>query len=201
LLRLISEETAANLRSLSAKKKLAFAVLLFERMVPELQSFIAAEHRNFSPFQRAREKFWRSLMDEGSSDEWPQLREAILEATPDSEDYGSIAASFALNAALVAANIAEFLTDGQDSHLVEAIGYARDSLDANATNEIGASVYNGAVENYVKAHPLVQKERQAEEDDVAFLSKLPDGPWPANIFSTLQHRADTQRGLLDKVFP
>src|SRR5213079_39635 len=162
MLKLISEETIARLLSLSANKKVAFMLLLYERMAPELRAL-------------AREEFWRSLTGD-SFVSWSQLREDILGAAPDSEVFGSLAASFALNAALVAAEIAGFLADGQDNHILEAIGYARDSLHAKATMEMEGLVYNKLVDDYVGAHPLVQQERRAEEEDVGFLSTMQDPP-------------------------
>ncbi|UGY13540.1 YjaG family protein [Bradyrhizobium septentrionale] len=197
MLKLMSEETTAHLLSFSAGKKIAFLVLLYERMIPELCSFCLTEGRDFSVFQKARKEFWQWLMGDDSSISWGQFREDVLSATPDSEDFGTLAASFALNAALVAADIAGFIEDGHDSRIVEAIGYARDSLDANATNEMGATVFNRAVEDYVKAHPLVQKEARTEEEDVAFLSTMQEPPWPENIVSMVRQRAETQRGLLN----
>jgi hypothetical protein len=86
-----------------------------------------------------------------------QFRQDILSAAPDTEDFGTLAGSIALNAALVAADIAGFIEDGQERHVVEAIGYARDSLDANATRETGAVVFDRKVEDYVKAHPCGRK--------------------------------------------
>jgi uncharacterized protein YjaG (DUF416 family) len=197
MLKLVSEENIAHLLSFSTRKTLAFLVLLYERMIPELRSFCLSESLDFSLFQKASEEFWQSLAGGDSSISWGQFKEDILNATPDSEDFGTLAASFALNAALVAADIAGFIEDGQDGHIVEAIGYARDSLDANAINEIGAVVYDRRVEDFVKAHPLVQKERRAEEEDVALLSTMQEAPWPGNVFSMLRHRAETQRSLLD----
>ena len=196
MLKLMSEETTAHVLSFSAGKKVAFLVLLYERMIPELRSFCLAESRDFSLFQKAREEFWQWLGSGDSSISWKQFREDILDATPDSEDFGTLVASFALNAALVAADIAGFIEDGRDSHLVEAIGYARNSLGAKATSEMEAVVFNRAVEVYVKAHPLVQKEARTEEEDVAFLSATQDPPWPENIFSSVRDRAETQRSLL-----
>jgi uncharacterized protein YjaG (DUF416 family) len=195
--KLMSEENIARLLSLSAKKKVAFAVLLYERMVPELRSFCIDESLDFSCFQTAREEFWRSLMDGESSISWAQLREDILNATPDSEDFGSLGASFALNAALVAADIAGFLADGQDGHIVEAMGYAQNSLGAYVINEMGVVVYDRTIDDFVKVHPLVRKEKRAEEEDVAFLTTMQDAPWPANISSMLQRRAETQPSLLN----
>jgi uncharacterized protein YjaG (DUF416 family) len=197
MLKLMSEEATAHLLSFSAGKKIAFLVLLYERMIPELRSFCLAEGRDFSIFQKARKEFWQWLMGGDSSISWGQFREDILSATPDSEDFDTLAASFALNAALVAADIAGFIEDGHDNHIVEAIGYARDSLDAYATNEMGAAVFNRAVEDYLKAHPLVQKEGRTEEKDVAFLGTMQDTPWAENVVSILRHRAETQGNLFD----
>jgi uncharacterized protein YjaG (DUF416 family) len=196
MMRLMSKETTTNLLSFSTGRKVAFLVLLYEKMIPELRSFCLTESRDFSIFQNAREEYWRSLMDSSRSISWTQLREDILNATPDSEDFGSQEASFALNAALVAADIAGFLADGQDIHIVEALGYALNSLSAYVINETGAVAYDRTISDFVNVHSLVQKEARTEEEDVAFLSGIQDPPWPENIFSMVRHRAETQRGLL-----
>jgi uncharacterized protein YjaG (DUF416 family) len=190
-------ENIAHVLRLSAKKKLAFLMFLYTRMLPELHSFCVAENLDFSCFQRAGEEFWQALMDDKSSISWVQLREDILNATPDSEDFGSLTASFALNAAFVAADIAGFLADGQDDHIIEPIGYAQNSLGAYVIDKLGAVAYDRTIDDYVEVHPLVQRERQAEKEDIDFLTNLQDAPWPENIFSMLQNRAETQHSLLD----
>jgi uncharacterized protein YjaG (DUF416 family) len=197
MMKLMSKDTTANLLSFSGGKKVAFLVLLYERMIPELRSFCLAENRDYSVFRKAREEYWWSLMDSSRFISWTQHREDILNATPDSEDFGSQEASFALNAALVAAYISGFLADGQDIHVAEAMGYALDSLSAYVINETGVGAYDRTINDFVKVHPLVQKEARTQEEDVAFLSGIQDPPWPENIFSIAQRRAETQRGLLD----
>jgi len=196
MMKLMSKETTAKLLSFSTGKKVAFLVILYEKMIHELQSFCATERRDFSIFQKAREEYWRSLMDSSPSISWTKLREDILNATPDSEDFGSQEASFALNAALVAADIAGFLADGQDIHIVDALGYALNSLSAYVIDETGAVSYDRTISDFVKVHPLVQKEARAEEEDVAFLSGIQDPPWPENTLSVVRRRVETQRGLL-----
>lgn len=197
MLELMPKETTVRLMSFPAGKKIAFLVLLYERMIPALCSSCLVEGLDFSIFQKAREEFWRSLTDGAWPIDWTQLREDILNATPDSEDFGSEEASFALNAALVAADIAGFLADGQDTHVVEATGYALNSLGAYVINAMGAVVYDRTINDSVKAHPLVRKEARKEEEDVAFLSAIQDTPWPENVFSMVRHRSETQGSLLD----
>jgi uncharacterized protein YjaG (DUF416 family) len=199
---LISKTAAARLMSFPTGKKVAFLLLLYERMIPALRSFCLLENRDFSTYQKARDEFWRSLMGDAQSVSWARLREDILDATPDSEDHGSLQASFALNAALVAADIAGLLADGQDSHLVDPLKfYVLNSLDAFIMHEKEVRVVDytmvRAIDEIVNTHPLVRRERQVEEADVAFLSATQVPPWPENVFSTVRHRAEAQLSLFD----
>ena len=57
-----------------------------------------------------------------------RLRENILNETPDAEDFGAVEGSFVLNATLVAWNIAGTIGEGENSHIVEAMGYAESAL-------------------------------------------------------------------------
>jgi uncharacterized protein YjaG (DUF416 family) len=196
MLKLMSKETSVRLMSLPLGKKIAFLVFLYERMIPTLRSFCLAEGRDFSIFQKACEEFWLSLRGDTRPIHWMQLRDEILNATPDSEDFSSLEASFALNAALVAADIAGFFADGQDIHLVEATRYALYSLSAYVIDEMGVVVYDKTIVDLVNAHSLVRKEMRQEEEDVALLSAIQDTPWPENVFSMMRHRSETQNSLL-----
>ena len=192
----MSEGTRALLLAFPIKKKLAFLVLLYERMIPELRSFCLAESRDFLIFQTAREDFWRSLADGNSSTSWAHLTQDILDATPDTEDFGGLEVSFALNASLLAAETAAFIADGEDQHIVDSTQYAFDSIDFKVRDLLQIISYNRSDEARVMAHPLMTRERQIEEEDVSFLTTLPDGQWPADVFATLRLRAESQRGLL-----
>jgi hypothetical protein len=124
------------------------------------------------------------------------VTEKILDSLPDSEDDGSLAAQFALNAGLVAADIAGLAEDGENTHVIEAIEYARDSIHAKAASEMRTLVYDPTVEEAVSTHPLVHKERQREEEDLTFLGSFPEGPWLQNAVSMLRDRAQAQETLL-----
>ena len=201
--KLLSEEMSARLLSFSRPKKLTFLLLLYERMIPELRSFCRAQSRDFSIFQRDREEFWRFLADGHSSRSWPQLTEDILGATPDSDEFGTLEGSFALNAGLVAAEIAGFIADGQNSHIVDAASYAFDSLDFKIGSEPDIVFDDPTameyVDDYVMAHPFAKRERQTEEEDVSLLATLPDAAWPAHTVAMLRHRAESRQGLLSAV--
>ncbi len=55
-----------------------------------------------------------------------------------------------------------------------------------------------AINELVNNHPLVQREARREEEDVAFLSVLPNTPWQQEVFSIVQRRSETQGGLFGK---
>jgi uncharacterized protein YjaG (DUF416 family) len=197
----MSDRNRAPFVSLSRMKKLVFLIFLYERMIPELRDFCFSEGRDFSIFQKAREEFWQAVRGSDSTGHWKALREDILDATPDTEDYGTLAGSFALNAALVAAETAGFIDDGQDAHILDAIRYAEESLSARIITGLGLRAYNRRIIELVEIHPLVEKERRVEEEDCAFLSTMSEPPWSDNLLSALQHRAETQNTLLSQRTP
>jgi hypothetical protein len=192
---LLSQQKKSLLLSFSNMKKLAFLILLFERMLPELRWYFLVTSRDLSVIQRARERFWRLRSGDETFVSWNELRETILDLLPDSEDDGSEAAQFARYAGLVAADIAGLVDDGQDSHVTEPIEYALESIYATATSGMQIYVYSRAVEEAVTSHPLLRRERQREED-VMLLSRLPEPPWSENVVSMLRDRAQAQETLL-----
>jgi uncharacterized protein YjaG (DUF416 family) len=201
MLKLISKETTLNLMSFPVGKKVAFLLLLYERMLPALISFRRAEGLGLSVFQDARAEFWRSLVQGAAPVSWARLRDDILKSIPDTEDFGSRAASFALDTGLVAADIAGLLQDGRDIHIVEAMKYALDSLDAYVLDQMGIVAFDrssvASIHKFVDAHALVQKERQREEQDVALLCAMPDTPWSEDIVAMLLDRAAIQGSLFE----
>lgn len=196
MVRLISEETLRRLLLLSTERKLAFLALLYERMIPELRSFCVTEGRDYSAFQRFHEQLWCHLTCHKSPVPWLELRNGMLNATPDSEDFGTPVASSALSAALVAIATADFANDYQDTHVLAAIGYTLDALDASAVGELDALIVNRTVDRYVNSHLLLERERHRQEDDIAFLTAIANVPWPVSAVAMLLDRAKTQGALL-----
>jgi hypothetical protein len=86
---------------------------------------------------------------------------------------------------------------GDNGHLIEATGYSRDTLEANAVGETAAVAYIPEVETYVRAHPLVLKESRVEEDGITFLGTMQDEPWSNSAVTELQQRSTLQRPSLD----
>jgi uncharacterized protein len=201
MLRRISKEAALSLMAFPVGKKVAFLLLLYERMMPALISFRRAEGLELSVFLEARMKFWHSLIQGAPTVSWARLRERILNAIPDTEEFGSQAAVFALETGLVAAYIAGLLQDGEEIHLVEAMQSPVNSLDEFVQDEMGIFAFDrtsiASIRKLVDAHPLVQRERQREEQDIALLAAMPDTPWSKDMVAMLQDRAAIQGSLFE----
>jgi uncharacterized protein YjaG (DUF416 family) len=196
MLELLTNEQKSLLLSFPRIKKLAFLILVCERMLPELRSYLHSSGRDFVLIEAARKKFWQLLSGDETSVSWDELTEKLLDLLPDSEDDGSLAAQFARNAGLVAADIAGLAEDGRNSHVVEAVGYAIESIDAKVSDEMRVFIYNRAIEEAILEHPLMRREGQREQEDIAWLRQLPEAPWPENIVSMLWDRVQTQEPLL-----
>jgi hypothetical protein len=165
-------------------------------MLPELRSYFLASGRDFTVIQTANERFSRMLSGDEKFVSWNGLRENILDTLPDMDDDGSLPAQFALYAGLVAADIAGLAEDGQDSHVTEPLGYALESIHAKVSSEMRVFVNARATNEAIMKHPLMQKERQRERDDVEFVGTLPKAPWSGNVVSMLRERAEAQENLL-----
>jgi uncharacterized protein YjaG (DUF416 family) len=196
MLELLTDKHKSLLLSFAKTKKLSFVILLCDRMMPELNSYFLSSGRNLVLFQSASKRFWQLLSGDETFASWDELKEQLLDLLPDSEDDGSLAAQFARNAGLVAADIAGLAEDGHNSHVIEAVGYAIESIDAKVSDEMRVFIHNRAIEQAILEHPLMQKERQREEDDVTFLARLPEAPWPQTVVSMLRDRAQAQDSLL-----
>jgi hypothetical protein len=77
-------------------------------------------------------------------------------------------------AALVAAgDMAGFLAEGQDGYLVDARRYALNSASAYVRELMGVIAFDRSINKIVEAHPFMCRERQKEEENVAFLDTPP----------------------------
>src|SRR6266496_2960729 len=97
-------EFPASVVALSAKKQLAFALLVFERMLPSLIAFSKDTGFDASCYLRAKEAVWAALQN-GPVDQ--ELNRACIQRAPDTEDFSHELTSYALNAALAIGYIVE----------------------------------------------------------------------------------------------
>jgi uncharacterized protein YjaG (DUF416 family) len=122
------ENSLASLATLSRNKQLAFALLVFERMLPSLIAFSKDTGRDASCYLRARDAAWVALQNvkDGIADQ--SLNEACIKNAPDTEEYTHELTSYALNAALTMSDILEFTADRRSDHITYIATLATDSV-------------------------------------------------------------------------
>jgi hypothetical protein len=193
---MISEkESLGSLLSLSPKKQLAFALLVFERMLPSLIAFSKETGFDDSCYLQAKDAAWAALQD-GAVDQ--TLNQACIKSAPDTEQFTHELTSYALNAALAMSDMVEFTLDIRADHIMYVLTLVRDSIHLYLSNLDPAVVSSPERDSRIASHPLMQLEQQREEDDIKFLSGLPD-QFDNNVISALRARADRQGPLLPPV--
>lgn len=180
---------------LPPRKQLAFALLIFERMLPSLLDFAKAIGRDDSCYLRAGDAAWRAL--EGYQDE-PSCRllsAACLRSAPDTEEFSHKLTSYALNAALAMSEIMEFILDGRASHIAYVSALATDSVDLYLCSRDQPGMTSAGQNAGSAADPLMRRELGRQEEDVGFLASLPDEFDKQAVFA-VRSRANVQPPLL-----
>src|SRR5258708_28812672 len=94
---MIGEKALISVLTLSPKKQLAFALLLFERMLPSLIAFSKDTGFDDSCYLRAKDAAWSALQNGGGDQ---ALNEACITSAPDTEECSHQLTYYPLNAAL-----------------------------------------------------------------------------------------------------
>ena len=186
------EQSLVSVAALSPKKQLAFALLVFERMLPSLIAFSKGTGFDDSCYLKAKDAAWAALQN-GPVDQ--ALNQACLSSAPDTEEFSHELTSYALNAALAMSDIVEFTLDEHADHVAYILTLVRDSLHLYLSSLEPSVVSSPEKDRRIASHPLMQQEQRREEEDIKFLSGLPD-QFDKNVISTLKARANTQAPLL-----
>lgn len=187
-----NDEMKAQATRLSLKKQLAFALLVFERMLPSLIAFSKDTDVDCSCYLSARDTAWSALRD-GAVDEG--LNQACLRNAPDTEEFSHELTSYALNAALAMSEILEFAVDGHEEHIAQVSTLARDSVSLYVGSLEPSIITTPEKGRRIAAHPLMQQEQRREDEDIEFLSGLTD-QFDKNMIASLKARANAQAPLL-----
>jgi uncharacterized protein YjaG (DUF416 family) len=187
-----NDKSQVSVAALSRKKQLAFALLVFERMLPSLVAFSKETGFDDSCYLQAKDAAW-SILQSGTV--VGSLNEACLRGAPDTEEYSHELTSYALNAALAMSDIMEFTQDGSADHITSVSTLAGDSVYLYLSSLEDSVVSSPDENSRIASHPLVQEEYRREEEDIRFLASLPEQFNDETILS-LRARAGTQAPLL-----
>lgn len=187
-----NNKSQVSVAILSRKKKLAFALLVFERMLPSLVAFSKDTGLDDSCYLQAKDVAWTTLQN-GSV--VGSINDARLRGAPDTEEYSHELTSYALNAALAMNDIMEFTQDGCADHIASVSTLAENSVYLYLSS-LEDSVVSSLEENsWITSHPLMQEEYRREEEDISFLASLPD-QFNDEAILFLKARAHAQAPLL-----
>jgi len=189
------EESLLSLEALDPKKQLAFALLIFERMLPSLKAFSKDTGFDGACYLQARDAAWAALENSvAGRASGKALSQTCLRMAPDTEKFSHDLTSFALNAALAMSDIAEFMLDYRVDHIADISTLARDSVYLYL-GSLDLSVATPPDEDSkIASHPLMRQEENLEEEDIRFLSDLPDD-FNKTVISALKERARNQAPL------
>jgi uncharacterized protein YjaG (DUF416 family) len=186
------EKSLVPLTTLSPKKQLAFALLVFERMLPGLIAFSKDTGFDDSCYLQAKDAAWGALQN-STVDQ--KLNQACIGNAPDTEKFSHDLTSYALNAALAISDTLEFIVDHRPDHIAYVSTLATDSVHLYLSS-LSQSVVSFPLEDKkIAEHPLMRQELGRQEEDIKFLAGLPD-QFDKNAVSILKARASSQAPLL-----
>lgn len=203
------EEHPTHVSTLSPEKQIAFALLIFERMLHSLIAFSKDIGLDPSCYLKARDLAWDRLRGRSSgAADLARLRELCFKSAPDTEDFTHEQTSFALNAAATMCEILEFMLNGNPDLITNVSTLATDSVHLYLSDlEPSVITTNGKIKSWltaeeakekvkrIAAQPLMQRELNRQQEDASFLSGLLD-PLDENAIATLKARATNQPPLL-----
>jgi hypothetical protein len=94
-------------------------------------------------------------------------------------------------------DIVEFTLDNNPDHIAYVWRLAQDSLHLYLSSLEPAVVSSPEKDSRIASHPLMQQEQRREEEDIRFLSGLPD-QFDKDAVSALRARASIQGPLLPR---
>jgi hypothetical protein len=190
------EDLLASLTALSREKKIVFALLIFERLLPHMVAFCKDTGVDCSSCLKAQDAAWSDL--EANSRRralYRSLNEACLKNAPDTEDFTHELTSDALNAFLAVSEIMEFALDGSSDHIAYVSTLARDSVYLYLAGLEPALVTTQERVNWISSHPLMQRELRRQNEDIVFLASLPEH-LDSETISNLKARSGSQPPIL-----
>jgi hypothetical protein len=161
-------------------------------MLPSLIAFSEDTGFDDSCYLQAKDAAWAALQN-GAVDR--ALSQACIRNAPDTEAFSHELTSYALNAALAMSDITEFTLDSRVDHIAHVSALATDSAYLYLSSLEPSVVSSPEGDRRIAAQPLMQQELRREEEDIRFLSRLPN-QFDAETVSELKARASTQAPLL-----
>ena len=164
----------ARLLNLGHREQVAFSILCIERMLPNYRAF-QREHNwgNIDVIDRSIDCGWRWLLGEpGSEKERIELAAFCDAQAPDTEVFGSIYASAALDVAVATSTLMKLVSAkkslGTDM-VMEIVSLCRDTVDMYVQELERMDANSPNLEEAIRLHPLMQAELFRQNSDLVAL--------------------------------
>jgi uncharacterized protein YjaG (DUF416 family) len=150
-----------QLSTMAPQQQLAFGAVCTERHFPDYLTFSAmVRWGNPEPLRRAINEAWASSagearLDAGTLD---KLLTECEQAAPDTEDFSTLEVSYALDVAIMACYLVEFLRRPDPHFIVQLTSHARDLVDAKVQNAADFTPTKDDLEVAIMNHPLMREE-------------------------------------------
>jgi uncharacterized protein YjaG (DUF416 family) len=166
------------LLGLAPPQRLVFGLACSERLYPNYVVF-AAEQGWGDPetLRAALDLAWDTILGQPPSPEVVrQLKERVEEAEPDTEDFGTILVSSALDAAAAAGLVLKLLEADDPDLAIEIASLSRDTVDMYVQAREHLDPSDTALEKKILFHRLMQVELRRQRDDLRMLASTPWSP-------------------------
>jgi uncharacterized protein YjaG (DUF416 family) len=156
----MQEDIDAQIYSLSDKQKVVFAGLLCERLHPQYAAFCqAVSWGSPAVYERGIELLYNSGLGEFYQQEAAALLEKLELVTPTFGEFDSQLTSYALDACIALSEALHFLTDKQESHIVNCATATTDSVEIFVQHYLNLDPDQRGAEALVAADPFMQAEK------------------------------------------
>lgn len=156
-------------------KQLVFLIVVCQRLIPSFHAF--ANETGFEGediLKDLLQKAWDTLLKGASKADFASEVNQAESVAPDTEDFGSIYVSSALDAAVSVSLLMKAFSDGQTDTIVEATALIRDSVDMYVQELADMDPNDPNLETRILEHELMQKELVRQREDLEFISSLDD---------------------------
>lgn len=165
-----------RLSRLQATHRIAFAASCCERLLPNYQAFAEVEHwGNPDLLRQALDEVWSFLKGEPLTEQHARaLVQAIEPVVPDMDDYSSLYASLAIEAASAVVCTLEALPDGDVQQIVwvarSTVNSLLEYLDTVNDPNTGVRSEDPQFTQWLWQAPLMVGELKKQQDDLDALS-------------------------------
>ena len=171
-----ADELKSRLEKLSRRHILTFGVWQLERMLPNFIQFCVESGAEGTWVLKCVVSCAWTTIETGYSGRFSELTPALCEhVAPDTEGSTSIYTSSALDAAMSASNLMQYIRDGDINMIIDMSSLARDSADVFIQLSHLVHDDDEKFEESIISHPLMQIELQHQESDLLFLESLLEG--------------------------